>query len=251
MTESNTLGDRQSETGQVLTYRHPPWVRICHWLTAISIILLLITGVVILLAHPRLYWGEDGFFGDPAFISFGHFEYADYLGASRSVHFFFAWVLGLSGTSYALFALARGRIRKFLVPERDQVKPAHIVAQLKEHIQLKVPTGKDARRYNLFQKIAYSVVLFVLIPGIILSGLAMSPSVAASYPDLFKLFGGRQSARTIHFLLASSLLLFFLIHLFQVLLVGFGDGIRSMTTGWHTLPQERAQTQSFKEGEQT
>lgn len=230
------LQDKQTTGGRILTYRHPLWVRICHWLSALSVISLLITGAVILLAHPRLYWGEDGFFGDPAFISLGDFEYAEYLGLSRSVHLFAAWILSFSGLVYFVLAITRQYFQKTLLPSADQLYAKQIVAEFIGHLRLQIARGNEARRYNLFQKVAYLAVLFCLLPCSVLSGLAMSPLVTASFPELIELSGGRQSARTIHFLIASAMLLFFVIHLFQVFLVGFKDGWRAMTTGWHALP---------------
>ncbi|MEM6650268.1 MAG: cytochrome b/b6 domain-containing protein [Pseudomonadota bacterium] len=231
-----TIADKKHKDGRILTYRHKEWVRICHWITAICVLTLLVTGVFILLSHPRLYWGEDGFFGDPAFISFGNWEWANLNGISRSYHFLAAWILVITGAVYVVLSLAKGYARKTLLPSKDQLKPSHLWSEFKGHAQFKIARGDEARRYNVFQKISYIVVLFIFLPLMVLSGLAMSPAVTASYPEIFSIFGGRQSARTIHFLIASALLLFFLVHMFQVVLVGFKDSIRAMTTGWHALP---------------
>jgi thiosulfate reductase cytochrome b subunit len=115
-----------------------------------------------------------------------------------------------------------------------------VLADIWNHIRLRAPRGEADRRYNVLQKLSYLTVVFVLLPAIVLSGLTMSPAVTAAAPILFDLFGGRQSARTIHFLAANLILLFVLVHVVQVLLAGVINRMRSMITGRYTIKPERA-----------
>lgn len=157
------------------------------------------------------------------------------LALARDWHFLMAWLFVLNGAAYLLFSLASGHLRRDLAPAADQLRPRHIVLDIWDHIRLRVPRGEAARRYNVLQKLAYLIVIFVLLPTMILSGLTMSPAVTAALPGLLDLFDGRQSARTIHFLVASLLVLFVLVHLFEVVLAGLFNGMRSMITGRYVI----------------
>ena len=123
-----------------------------------------------------------------------------------------AWLFVLNGAVYLLFGLLSGHFRRDLAPNADQLRPRHILADIWAHLRLRRPRGEAARRYNVLQKFAYLIVIFVLLPAMMLSGLTMSPAVTAVFPFLLDLFGGWQSARTIHFLTANLIVLFVLVH---------------------------------------
>jgi thiosulfate reductase cytochrome b subunit len=160
------------------------------------------------------------------------------LALARDWHFLMAWLLVGNGAVYLLFGLISGHFRRDLAPAADQLAPRHILVDLWDHVRLRVPRGEAARRYNLLQKLAYLAVVFVLLPTMVLSGLTMSPAVTAAVPGLFDLFGGRQSARTIHFLVADLLVLFVLVHVFEMFLAGVVNGMRSMITGRYVIRPE-------------
>jgi thiosulfate reductase cytochrome b subunit len=155
------------------------------------------------------------------------------LALARHWHFFFAWILVINGTIYAAFSLLRGHLWRDLVPTRSQWR--HIGGSIWNHLRLRFPKGEAARHYNVLQKISYIVVMFGMLPLMVLSGLTMSPWMNAAWPWLLDLFGGRQTARTIHFATAFTLLLFFLVHVLMVLLSGPWNEMRSMVTGRYRI----------------
>ncbi len=157
------------------------------------------------------------------------------LALARDWHFLMAWLLVANGTVYLLFGLVSGHFRRDLAPAADQLHSRHILADIRDHIRLRAPRGAADRRYNVLQKLAYLTVVFLLLPVMVLSGLTMSPAVTAAIPGLFDLFGGRQSARTIHFIVANLLVLFVLVHVVEVLLAGVLNRMRSMITGRYTI----------------
>ena len=163
----------------------------------------------------------------------------DNLALARDWHFLMAWMFVINGTIYLLFGLFSGHFWRDLAPRADQLRPRHILADVWNHLRLRRPRGEDAKRYNVLQKFAYLVVIFLLLPAILASGLTMSPAVTAAFPFLFDLFAGRQSARTIHFICANLLLLFVLVHVVQVLLSGAFNLLRSMVTGRYVIKPER------------
>jgi len=164
------------------------------------------------------------------------------LADGRHWHFFFAWVFGLNGIFYLVGNLLNGHIRRDLLPARDQLTGKHLLHEIIEHIRLRFPKGEEARRYNAIQKMTYLAVIFGLLPLMILTGLTMSPAVDASQPWLVPLFGGRQSARSLHFICANLIVLFVLVHVALVIVVGFFNSMRSMITGRYTLHVERDAT---------
>jgi thiosulfate reductase cytochrome b subunit len=119
------------------------------------------------------------------------------------------------------------------------MKPSHLWHDIKQHARLRFPTGDAAKGYNPLQKIAYLGVIFILLPTVVLTGLTMSPTMDAAWPWLLQLFGGRQSARSIHFLCAMGFCAFIVIHLLMVLLAGPFNELRSIITGWYRLPAEK------------
>jgi thiosulfate reductase cytochrome b subunit len=156
----------------------------------------------------------------------------------RRWHFFFAWLFVINGLIYLLVSLLGGHLRKDLWPTRDQLRPSHILHEIATHARLKFPKGEEARHYNILQKGAYLAVILVLLPLMLLTGLCMSPGFNATVPWLVDLFGGRQSARTIHFLTANAIVLFILVHLFMVVASGTWNNIRSMITGRYAIEVE-------------
>ena len=160
------------------------------------------------------------------------------LATGRRWHFFFAWVLVLNGLAYLAFGLLGGHIRRDLWPTLDQLKPSHVWHEIVEHARLRFPKGEAAKRYNVLQKLAYLGVALVALPLMVATGLTMSPGFDAAAPWLLDLFGGRQSARSIHFICASLVVLFVVVHLVMVVASGTWNNIRSMITGRYAIDLE-------------
>ena len=155
------------------------------------------------------------------------------LGMGRRWHFFFAWIFALNGLIYIGQGLLSGRFRRTLVPSLSEIKGiGHAIV---EHAKLRFPQGEAARNYNVLQKLAYLSVVFGLLPLMVVTGLAMSPAMDARFHLLPEVFGGRQSARFVHFLSASGLVLFVVIHVLMVVLAGPFNELRSMVTGWFSI----------------
>jgi thiosulfate reductase cytochrome b subunit len=159
------------------------------------------------------------------------------LALSRRWHLTFAWLFVIAIAAYWIWGLVNRHIWQELVPRKHELSPRHLLEDVKNHALLRFPKGEAARRYNTLQKLAYLGVVFVLIPLLILTGLTMSPAMDAAWP--IHVFGGRPSARSIHFICAMLIVLFFLVHLLMVALVGPINEIRSMITGRYRLPAER------------
>jgi thiosulfate reductase cytochrome b subunit len=236
-----------------LIYRHSVVTRVLHWVNALCVFLVLMSGLQIFNAHPRLYWGEYGANMDPAFIQIGSGHapgqkafpqwatipgWQD-LASGRRWHFFFAWVLVFNSALYLLVSFASGHVRRDLLPTRAEISPAHLARDLWNHLRLKFPFGAAARHYNSLQKLAYLGVIFGLAPMMLITGLTMSPGIDAAAPWLLDLLGGRQSARTLHFLTAMLIVLFIVIHLAMVLLAGPRKELRSMITGRFEVPPDK------------
>lgn len=269
----------QVPRGGEVVRRHRLSTRIWHWVNALALLILLMSGLMIFNAHPRLYWGEFGANFDHAWLEIGQrgnagmlrigtwqIDTAGWLGIwtdqdgvvrrraipywatlpsrysladGRIWHLAFAWVLALSLLGYLLWSLVNGHLRRDVHITRKEWRPAHIWRDMKDHARLRFPTGAAALRYNVLQKLAYASVLFVLLPLMIVTGLAMSPGTDAWAPIVTELFGGRQTARSIHFLCAWGLVGFFVVHIAMVVLAGPFNEIRSIITGKYRLPRER------------
>lgn len=245
-------GSSEPETprGGDLVRRHSLVTRIWHWLNAVTLAIMAMSGLMILNAHPRLYWGHYGADHDPAWLEFAATseiafpgwmtipsEYS--LADARLWHLAFAWLLVTGLVAYLLWALRSGHVRRQIAPRLAELAPAHLWHDIREHARLRFPTGSAALSYNVLQKLAYGGVLFVLLPGVILTGLTMSPGLNAAFAWMVDLFGGRQSARSIHFLCAAGLVLFFVVHIVMVVLAGPVNEVRAMITGWYRLPRAR------------
>ena len=269
-----------SESGdRPLVRRHRLSTRIWHWINALIVFLMLMSGLMIFNAHPRLYWGQYGANFDRAWLEIGSTADSGFLrigsltvattgllgyriqadgninrrafppwatipsgyslSAGRRWHFAFAWVLAIGLISYLIASLINRHAWRDLTPRPAELKPRHLWQEIKDHARLRFPTGEAALNYNTLQKLSYFGVIFVLLPLIILTGLAMSPGMDAAWSWLIDLTGGRQSARSIHFICAMLIALFILVHLIMVVLAGPVNEIRSMITGRYRLPPER------------
>ena len=227
----------------VLRHRWP--VRLWHWLNAGLLYILFTSGLGIFNAHPRLYWGQFGANFDHPWLKLEHFGRwvtlpAHYdLAMSRHWHLTAAPIFAFALLAYMLWALLGRHIARDLAFRKGELAPRHVWRDIIDHARLRFPTGQAALRYNVLQKASYIAVIFVALPLIILTGLTMSPGMNAAWPWLVDLFGGRQSARSIHFITAFALVAFFLVHLTMVLLAGPANELRSMITGRYRLPEER------------
>jgi thiosulfate reductase cytochrome b subunit len=168
----------------------------------------------------------------PAWLTLPSFQD---LAAGRRWHFFFAWGFAINGAAYLVYSLLSGHMRRDLVPGRAELAPRHLWHEIVAHARLRFPNGEQARRYNVLQKLSYLGVAVILLPLMVLTGLTMSPGMNAAAPFLLDLFGGRQSARSIHFITASLVVLFVLVHLAMVLLSGVWNNLRSMITGRYAI----------------
>lgn len=160
------------------------------------------------------------------------------LAAGRRWHFLFAWIFAVNGLAYLGYGLLSRHFRRDLVPDRRELAPRHLWREVIDHARLRFPSGEQARRYNALQKLAYIVVIAALLPLMVLTGLTMSPGVDAAFPVLLDIFGGRQSARTLHFITASLLVGFVAVHVAMVILSGPWNNLRSMVTGRYAVRQE-------------
>ena len=181
--------------------------------------------------------GPAGEWAVRAFPAWATVPSGQWLSMGRHWHFFFAWLFVINGVAYLLYGLFSGHLRRDMLPTRAELM--NIGRSIKDHVLFRHPTGEAAKRYNVLQNLAYLVVIFGLLPLVIVAGLAMSPRLDAVWPGWIDLLGGRQSARTLHFLAASGLLMFVCVHLFEVLISGVWNQLRSMVTGWYTVPAEK------------
>jgi thiosulfate reductase cytochrome b subunit len=265
-----TAPDTGAASG-TLVYRQSAWTRITHWIWAVSLFFLLLSGLQIFNAHPALYIGDQsGFQFDNHVLAIGaentdagprgyteilgaKFDTSGVLGmsgraerpryvafpswatipshqnlaAGRVVHFFFAWMLVGTLFVWLLASAVNGHFRE-LVPTVADIR--RLPRDIANHARLKFHHTRD---YNTLQKLTYAIVLFIFFPLMILTGLAMSPSANALLPFMPELFGGRQTARTIHFTIMSLLVLFFVVHIVMVLAAGPINELRSIITGWY------------------
>jgi len=236
---------------------HARWVRVSHWILAASVLTLAVSGCVILMAHPRLYWGEAGNDLMPALIELpftpnsGRVDFTDRMpifqdaagpisanrttdifnqnGWGRSLHFLAAWFLVVPGLVYLLTGIFAGHFRSHIWPRSQELPRAR--RELIDHLQFRIRRASGGPDYGVLQKMAYSFVVFLAAPLIVLTGLTMSPTVTAAFPILLRMFGGFQSARTIHFATFAALLLFVCVHIVMVIASGFKRQMRAMTVG--------------------
>ena len=232
--------------------RHSLLVRATHWLITFAFLALLVSGLEIVVSHPRFYWGETGNVNTPVLFKIpipssrnmvptGYgYVLPDQNGWSRYLHFQSAWVLVLVGLLYGVASIFNGHFRRNLLPSLSDISPKRLAASLVEHLRFQRPGAEEAWSYNVLQRLAYLLVIFVLSPMIIWTGLAMSPSFVSALPAAVNVLGGQQSARTLHFFLTWALVLFLLVHVFMVFLAGFRSRMRAMITGRPADPLERS-----------
>jgi thiosulfate reductase cytochrome b subunit len=227
--QAATVGDAVGELAS--TPRHAVLVRVTHWISAASTFALIVSGVAILLAHPRLYWGETGAVGAPSLLDLPlPFILTGQSGWGRSLHFLSAWIVVVTGLVYVSAGVRSRHIQRDMLPARADLSPSSLAHTIGDHVRLRLANA-DATSYNAMQRLAYSGVVLALFPLMIWSGLAMSPMLTSVFPVLVTALGGLQSARTIHFFTASAIALFIVVHLVMVSISGFTMRLRSMITG--------------------
>lgn len=256
-------------------YRHTLPVRLGHWLNVVCLFILIMSGLQIFNAHPALYWGDRSDRDKPllsirpmrtesgemrgittilghkfdttgvlgysngsgrAFPAWATIPSARWLAMGRQWHLFFAWVFVINGLLFLAYALISRHVTRDLAPTGKDLRS--IGKAINDHVRLRHPSGEEAKRYNVLQKLAYMGVLFGLAPLIILTGLTMSPTIDTAFPWLLSIFGGRQAARTIHFIACFAFVGFIVIHVSQVILTGVFNNVRSMVTGWFVIKHE-------------
>ena len=238
---------------------HARWVRLSHWIVALSVLTLAVSGFVILMAHPRLYWGVAGndltpaLFELPITRNYRHggwdtsvaffpetnspvsasrtYDIFNQNGWGRSLHFLAGWFLALTGIAYLVAGIYTGHFRRHLIPGADERTGKRAWEDLISHLRFKFAPTTGGPPYGTLQKWSYAGVVFLALPLMIVTGLAMSPAMTVAYPFLSGMFGGSQSARTIHFFLFAALTLFLLVHVLMVVLSGFRRQMRAMTVG--------------------
>jgi thiosulfate reductase cytochrome b subunit len=256
--------------------RHSVWVRVCHWATAFSVSVSLMSGLQIFNAHPRLYWGNAGANSDPAVLEvysvdtpsgsvggrlrIGHYvipttgilgvsrdnegseEFRAFprwltipsgqdLATARSWHFVFGWVLILTSTLFLISGIHSRHIERDLVPHRGDFSPRQVLREIRRHLTLRLQPSDAHDKYNRLQRLSYFALIFLIGPLILLTGCTLSPGLDAGWPSLLDVFGGRQSARSLHFIGAMSVVAFTVVHLLMVVLAGPVREIRGMITG--------------------
>jgi len=249
----STIAPNPQDSGvkPLLQVRHSFLVRFTHWLITLSFLALLVSGLEIVVSHPRFYWGETGnIHTTPLFkipvpssrdtVPTGYgYVLPDQNGWSRYLHFQSAWVLVLTGLLYFGAGLFSGHFRRNLLPGRAELSAKQLAISIVQHLRFARPSAEEAWSYNVLQRLAYLLVIFVLFPMIIWTGLAMSPSFVSEVPAAVNLLGGQQSARTLHFFLTWALVLFLLVHVLMVIVAGFRSRMRAMITGHMAEPLER------------
>ena len=261
-------------------YRHRLPVRLMHWINVVCLTILLGSGLGIFNAHPSLYWGNDSVTVKPwlsmrgenspsgpvgktrvagtdftttgvlglssvdgrpaarAFPTWATIPGPYSLAMARHWHFFFAWLFVINGVAYVLYTVFSRHLTKDLVPTGVELK--NIGRSIVDHLKLKHPTGDAATRYNVLQSLAYLIVIFGLLPLVVIAGLAMSPRLDTVFTGWVDLLGGRQSARSLHFLAALGLVIFVVVHVAEVVIAGVWNEMRSMITGWYRLPEDHS-----------
>ena len=234
-----------------VTSRHSALVRVTHWITTLCFLALLVSGVEILISHPRFYWGETGnvlttplfklpFPSSRNLVATGYgYVLPDQNGWSRYLHFQSAWIVVLTGLLYTISILFTGHLRKNLLPPQADLSWKSFSTTIAKHLRFERPAESEAWSYNVLQRLTYLFVIFVLFPLVIWTGLAMSPAFVSAVPATVTLLGGQQSARTIHFFVSLFLVLFLLVHVVMVCVAGFTSRMRAMITGRAGAHMER------------
>jgi len=261
-------------------YRHRLPVRLMHWINVVCLTILLGSGLNIFNAHPALYWGDDSVTVKPwlsmraentpagpvgktrfagtdftttgvlglsevdgrpagrAFPSWATIPGPQWLAMARHWHLFFAWLFVINGVAYVLYTIFSRHLTRDLVPTRVELK--NMGRSIVDHLKLRHPTGDAATRYNVLQSLTYLIVIFGLLPLVVIAGMAMSPRIDAVFTGWVDLLGGRQSARSLHFLAALGLVIFVVVHVVEVVIAGVWNEMRSMITGWYRVPEDHS-----------
>jgi thiosulfate reductase cytochrome b subunit len=217
---------------------HSYSVRICHWINLVACVYLLWSGVHIFLDFPELYWGHTGYRGYPAAFTLADWglswEEAGALGDrrwGRNYHVTFAWVFLINGLVYVGWNLYSRHFRNQMVPAREELTVARLRTELRDHVRWRSRRHLSDGSYGTLQKTSYLMLIFVFVPLMILTGIAQSPGFTAAMPALLDMFGGRQSARTLHTIGTVLLVLFVAVHVLEIAAAGFFRKVRSMITG--------------------
>lgn len=224
-------------------HRHALATRLWHWVNAVAVVILIGSGLMILNAHPRLYWGRYGANFDHAWATFDRFPgwvtipQTYNLALARNWHLSFALVLGFGLLAYMIASLLNRHFQRDLRIRRGELSRRHVVADIRAHLAFRFHDPEAPGDYNVLQKLSYVLVIFGLLPLVIATGIAMSPGLNAAFPWVLEILGGRQSARSIHFLAASGITLFVIVHLVLVILAGALNEVRSMITGRWRVPE--------------
>jgi len=217
--------------------RHAGLVRITHWITTLCFFALLVSGVQIVISHPRFYWGEDGNVLMPALFSLPipasrgavqtGYDYVlkDQNGWSRYLHFQTGWIMLATGLLYVGYGWRSRHFRQNFLPTES------VLSSFRRHLRFNRPSAVEAQSYNSLQRVSYLAVIFLLFPAMIWTGLAMSPAFTGAFPFIVDWLGGFQSARTIHFLVTLTLVLFVIVHVIMVSMAGFRGRMRAMIIG--------------------
>jgi len=223
--------------------RHSILVRVSHWVITLCFFALVITGGEIVISHPRFYWGETGtVLTTPLFkipipssrklVPSGYgYVLPDQNGWSRALHFQTAWLLVLTGLLYVIAGFVTGHFRKDLLPRKPDLSWRGFADVIGHHLRFVERSAADAWSYNVLQRLTYLFVIFILFPLVIWTGLALSPAFDSALPATVNWLGGRQSARTLHFLISVALVVFLLVHVALVWRSGFRNSMRAMITG--------------------
>jgi thiosulfate reductase cytochrome b subunit len=237
---------------QTAPSRHSALVRVTHWITTLCFFALLVSGIEIVISHPRLYWGETGndltqpLFKLPipasrSLVPTGYgYILPDQNGWSRYLHFQTAWLLVFTGLLYVVSGLLNGHFRNSLLPGKADLSWRAFSRSMADHLRFKRPSKAEAWSYNVLQRLSYLFVILVLFPFVIWTGLAMSPAFVSAFPATVNVLGGQQSARTLHFFVSLALVLFLLVHVGMVWFAGFRSRMQAMVTGRTAAPQEGA-----------
>ena len=239
--------------------RHAGWVKLSHWIVTVSFLTLAFSGAIVLMAHPRLYWGETGNNLTPALIelplgrNYHHpgweketpffakpgspvtanrtYDIFNQNGWGRSLHFLAAWSLVVPSAIYLFAGLFTGHFGRHIVPRSREFALNLLKEDFLSHLRFQIAAATGGPHYGLLQKCTYCAVMFGALPLAVVTGLAMSPAITASYPFLSGMFGGLQSARTVHFFTSVALLLFVIVHVVMIGRSGFRRQMRAMTVG--------------------
>ncbi len=223
-------------------YRHSLPLRVMHWSNVLFVAILLMSGLNIFNAHPALYWGKSSYSDVPPLLEIWGFlpwlsiPGPQWLAMARRWHFFFAWLLVVNGIVFVTYTILSRHLYRDLVPTGQDWRS--IDRSIFDHLRFRHATGEAAKHYNVLQKFAYLAVIFFLLPLMILMGLGMSPALDALHPGWVDIFFGRQFVRTIHFVVAWALVLFVIVHVFEVIVTGFWNNLRSMITGYYRVGPE-------------